>query len=178
MRRPVYHRDVTPQNILLGKDGAVKLTDFGLARAMDRASITEPNVIKGKVGYLAPEMTEAVHPTPQTDMYALGVVMWQALTGQRLFDGKDEVEIFLAAKRGEVPPVLEIRPDVPQALGAVIDRSLAYDPRDRFESAQQMQRVLGGVLRGLGAIVEREELARSVRMICSFRHEGELPREV
>ena len=173
---PVFHRDVTPQNILLSRAGAVKLTDFGLARAMDRARITEPNVIKGKVGYLAPEMTEAAPASPQTDMYALGVVIWQGLTGLRMFEGKDEVEIFMSAKRADVMPLAEIRPDVPVGMSAFIDRALAFDPADRFESADQMQRVLANILYSQDVHVGPEVLGHSVIEICSYRDSGRVSR--
>ncbi len=146
---PVYHRDVTPQNILIGAGGAVKLSDFGLARATDRARMTAPDVIKGKVGYLAPELTRTPEPTPQSDIYALGVVMWQALAGRKLFEGKDDLEVFRSASRGEVPPLGELRDDVPAELAAIVERSLALDPADRFDSALQMSRVIARLLRAL-----------------------------
>lgn len=146
---PIYHRDVTPQNILLGSNGAVKLADFGLARAMDRGRMTAPDIVKGKVGYLAPELTRDPTPTTQSDLYSLGVVLWQALMGKRLFDGKDDVEVFRAASRGEIPPLGELRDDLPKELANIIERSLAFDPRDRYESAQQMTRVLQRALRSI-----------------------------
>jgi hypothetical protein len=99
---PIFHRDVTPQNILLGLNGSAKLADFGLARATDRARMTAPDIVKGKVGYLAPELVQNPEPTAQSDLYALGIVMWQALSGRRLFEGKDDIEVFVAASRGEV----------------------------------------------------------------------------
>ncbi len=144
---PIYHRDVTPQNILLGANGRVLLTDFGLARASDRGRMTAPDIVKGKVGYLAPELTRSPDPTPQSDLYALGVVLWQILAGRKLFDGKDDVEIFVAASKGEIPPLSEVRDDVPDELAKVIERALAFDPDDRYQSATQMARVLFRTLR-------------------------------
>jgi serine/threonine-protein kinase len=146
---PVFHRDVTPQNILVGVNGQVKLSDFGLARASDRARMTAPDIVKGKVGYLAPELTKAPDPTPQTDIYALGVVLWQALAGRKLFEGKDDVEIFLAARRGEIPPLAEVRRDLPDEVAKVIERALAFDPSDRYESAHQMSRILARAMRAV-----------------------------
>jgi serine/threonine protein kinase len=172
---PVFHRDVTPQNILLGKNGVVKLTDFGLARAMDRARITEPNVIKGKVGYLAPEMTKVRQPTVQSDLYALGVALWQALAGHPLFDGHDNIEIFLKASRGEVPPLAEPRPDVPQRFANIVERSLARDPDDRFDSATQMRRVIANMLRDRDVRPNAAFLGRCVRQVCHFRDHGSAP---
>ena len=159
---PVFHRDVTPQNILLSASGVVKLSDFGLARATDRARMTAPDVIKGKIGYLAPELTRAPDPTPQSDMYSLGVVMWQALAGQKLFQGKDEVEVFRSASRGEVPPLAELRDDVPAELAAIVERSLALDPGDRFDSALQMSRVIARVLRALDQDADARVVAEAV----------------
>jgi eukaryotic-like serine/threonine-protein kinase len=155
---PVFHRDVTPQNILLGRNGVVKLSDFGLARATDRARMTAPDVVKGKVGYLAPELARVPEPNAQSDIYSIGVVMWQALAGRRLFQGKDDVEVFLAASRGEVPPLADLRPDVPQEMCAIVERSLAMDPADRFASAGQMARVLSRML----LVAGREGDARAV----------------
>lgn len=160
---PIYHRDVTPQNILLGSNGTVKIADFGLARATDRARMTAPDIVKGKVGYLAPELTKNPEPNPRTDLYALGVVMWQALAGRRLFDGKDDIEIFRAATRGEIPPIGEIRQDVPGEVANVIERALAFDPSDRFGSALQMARVLGRALRTLDFEPTENHIAGPVR---------------
>lgn len=146
---PVFHRDVTPQNILVGANGQVKLSDFGLARASDRGRMTAPDIVKGKVGYLAPELTQTPDPSPQSDLYALGVVLWQALAGRKLFEGKDDVEVFLAARRGEIPPLAEVRHDLPDEIAKVVERALAFDPGDRYESAQQMARILARAMRAV-----------------------------
>lgn len=172
---PIYHRDVTPQNLLLDKNGHVKLTDFGLARATDRARMTAPDIIKGKVGYLAPEMTEHPQPTPQTDQYALGVVLWQALGGRKLFKGKDDIEVFVAASRGEVPPLSEVRPDVPQRFAAIVERALARDPQDRFESAAQMRRVIANLLRTTPERLDARLIGQSVREARTYLTTGKLP---
>lgn len=144
---PIYHRDVTPQNIMLAANGRVLLTDFGLARASDRGRMTAPDIVKGKVGYLAPELTRSPEPTPQSDIYALGVVLWQILAGRKLFEGGDDIEVFVAASKGETPPLSEVRSDLPDELAKVIERALAFDPADRYESASQMARVLFRTLR-------------------------------
>jgi len=169
---PIFHRDVTPQNILLGVNGVVKLTDFGLARAMDRARMTAPDVIKGKVGYLAPEIAKTKEPTFKTDIYALGVSLWQSLAGRRLFQGKDNMEVFLSAKRGDVPPLVEVRPDVPQPFASIVERALARDPADRFESAAQMQRVIARLLRTVDDAPDAQTLGASVREVRAFLDTG------
>ncbi|MBM4357666.1 MAG: serine/threonine protein kinase [Deltaproteobacteria bacterium] len=159
---PIYHRDVTPQNLMLGANGRVLLTDFGLARASDRGRITAPDIVKGKVGYLAPELTRAPDPTPQTDIYALGVVLWQVLAGRKLFEGKDDLEIFKAASKGEIPPLSEVRDDIPDELAKVIERALAFDPDDRYQSATQMGRVLVRTLRQMDIEPEGRLVAEPV----------------
>jgi len=162
---PVFHRDVTPQNILIGINGIVKLTDFGLARAMDRARMTAPDIVKGKVGYLAPELTQARQPTRQSDIYALGVVLWQALAGRPLFPGDNDIDIFLAASKGEIPPLCELRPDIPPQFATIIERALARDPADRFEDADQMGRVVAKLLRRVPQRPDAKLLARSVQEV-------------
>jgi serine/threonine-protein kinase len=144
---PVIHRDVTPPNILIGVNGVVKLSDFGLARAMDRSRLTDPDIIKGKMAYLAPELTLGAEASAQSDVYALGVSVWQALAGRRLFPGDTNAEIFMAARRAEVPPLHELRPDLPVDLTDTVSRSLAYDPNDRFQNAFEMRRQLAQLLR-------------------------------
>ncbi len=175
---PIFHRDVTPQNILLGGNGTVKLTDFGLARATDRARMTAPDIIKGKVGYLAPEMTQAKEASARTDIYALGVVLWQALAGRKLFEGKDDIEIFISASRGDIPPISEMRPDVPQRFAAIVERALARDPDDRFRSALQMQRVIAKLLRDIPEAPDAKLIARSVRSVRQFLAGGGRPSHI
>src|SRR5215831_1923077 len=85
---PVIHRDVNPANILLGMNGIVKLADFGLARASDRGSMTDPGIVKGKVSYLAPELVQGKAASAKSDLYGVGIVLWEALTQRRLFVGR------------------------------------------------------------------------------------------
>jgi serine/threonine protein kinase len=160
---PVIHRDVSPSNVLLGSAGSVKLTDFGLARAMDRASMTRPNVIKGKLAYAAPELLSGAKPSPSTDLFSTGVVLWEALAQRRLFAGPSDVEVLLAIRRGDIPPLSEQRPDVPQALVEVVHAALEVDPARRFASARAMARALAAVLRTVPDPVDEEPLGASVR---------------
>ena len=136
----MIHRDVSPHNVLLGINGVVKLSDFGLARARDRvASLTAPGTVKGKLSYLAPEVTFGKPNTVQSDLFGVGNVLWETLTGERLFDGKNDVEIFKKIRACEVPPIAERRPDVPQALAAVLDIALAADPANRYAIADRVR---------------------------------------
>ncbi len=160
---PVYHRDVSPSNVLLGTNGTVKLTDFGLARAMDRASMTRPNVIKGKLAYCAPELVAGAKVSAQSDIFALGVVLWEALAQQRLFTGKNDLEVLLSVRKGEVQPLSELRTDIPAALELAVQQALDPEPSARFESAKAMARALASILRDHPEPVDAEPLGRSVR---------------
>ncbi|HEX5058422.1 MAG TPA: serine/threonine-protein kinase [Kofleriaceae bacterium] len=161
---PVIHRDVTPHNILLGVNGVVKLTDFGLARARDRvASMTAPGTVKGKLSYLAPEVSFGKTNTPQSDLFGVGSVMWETLAGERLFDGKSDVEIFKKIRACKVPPIGERRPDIPGSLVAVLDVALAANPADRFESATAFAHALSQVMKQAVGIDPQTALGQAVR---------------
>jgi len=160
---PVYHRDVSPSNILLGSNGTVKLTDFGLARAMDRASMTRPNVIKGKLAYCAPELITGAKPSARSDIFALGVVLWEALAQRRLFTGKNDLEVLLAVRKGDIPDLISERADLPQALGHVIQSALTQNPEERFQTAREMARALASVLRTTTEQADAEPLGASVK---------------
>jgi serine/threonine protein kinase len=144
---PVIHRDVTPQNILVSVNGVVKLTDFGLARAMDRAPMTGPDVVKGKLSYLAPELLFGLPATVTSDLYSLGIVLWEMLAGERLFWADSASERVRKVREAEIPPLASRRSSLPQALLAIVDKALARDPSERFQSAEAMHNAL---LRALG----------------------------
>jgi serine/threonine protein kinase len=144
---PIYHRDLTPGNILIGLNGVAKLTDFGLARSMDRGAMTDPNIIKGKLAYLAPEATFGEKPSVQTDLYSLGVVLWEALAMRKLFDGATDAEVFLGVRKAEVPPLEHECPGLPPTLCQTVQRALAYEPDHRYPTAQHMSRALANILR-------------------------------
>jgi serine/threonine-protein kinase len=154
---PVIHRDVAPQNILLGQNGAIKLADFGMARARDRSSkLTAPGVVKGTVSYLAPEILHAKSPSPQSDLWAVACTLWEALAGERLFDAATDVEVVKLIRAGKVRPLEELRPDVPARLTRAIHRALAADPTARFGSAREMVQELGETLRHEGPWVDAD----------------------
>ncbi len=161
---PVIHRDVTPHNILLGVNGVVKLTDFGLARARDRvASMTAPGTVKGKLSYLAPEVSFGKANTPQSDLFGVGSVMWETLTGERMFDGKTDVEIFKKIRACQIPPVGDYRPDIPSSLAAVLDVALAADPANRFASATAFAHALSQVMKQAVGVDPTSALGNAVR---------------
>lgn len=161
-RAPVIHRDVTPQNILIGSNGVVKITDFGLARAKDRARITDPNIVRGKLCYLAPEVAWGKEATVQSDLFCLAVVLWEALAGRQMYTGADDLEMFQAARAAEVPDLRQLRDDVPRDLVEVLECALARSPELRFDSAQDMLRALALVLRRAKQRTDAPEIGRSV----------------
>jgi serine/threonine-protein kinase len=144
---PVIHRDVSPHNVLLARNGIVKLTDFGLARAMDRIhSLTAPGTVKGKLSYLAPEITMGRAATTLSDVFAMGSTLWEGLAGEPLFDGERDLDVFAKIRRGDIRSIDSMRDDLPPRLVAAIQRSLAIVPHDRFESAREMAHEISGVL--------------------------------
>jgi serine/threonine-protein kinase len=145
---PVIHRDVSPHNVLLGLNGAVKLSDFGLARARDRAaSLTAPGTVKGKLSYLAPEVTFGKPNTVQSDLFGVGSVLWETLTGDRLFDGKNDIEIFKKIRACQIPSIQTRRRDVPAALAAVLEVALSADPINRYATADEFANALDQVVK-------------------------------
>lgn len=160
---PVFHRDVTPQNILLSTDGFVKLTDFGIARAMDRATMTQPNALKGKISYVSPERLRNKPASVQSDVFGVGVCLWETLTGERLFDAASDMEVMFKVNEAVVPDLSERRPDVPELFAEALKMALARDPMDRFGTAHLMSRVLSEVLRLADEPVDARSVATAVR---------------
>jgi serine/threonine-protein kinase len=160
---PVIHRDVTPTNVLLGVNGIVKLADFGLAKAMDRASMTKPGTVKGKLAYMAPEILSGKPASVRSDLFNVGILLWEALTVQRLYDAPTDLEIILKARAANVPGLESLRTDLPALLVELVHTALSQNPEDRFESAREMQRALSAILRNHPEPTDAEPLARSVR---------------
>lgn len=145
---PIVHRDVSPHNVLLTTRGMVKLIDFGLALAPDRSQeTTDPGIVKGKMSYLAPEIVSGGRPTPASDQFACGSVLWEALVGRKLFDGETDYETYCRLRDCMVQPLRPLRPDVPQAFSQVIHKALSPSGDNRFPSAREMARQIGGTLK-------------------------------
>jgi predicted Ser/Thr protein kinase len=135
----VVHRDVSPHNVLVTYDGQVKVVDFGIAKALDSSSETRTGVLKGKVSYMAPEQTRGDAVDRRADLFAVGVMLWEAVTGRRLWLGKSEVAILQERLAARVPRPRDVRPDVPEALERIALRALADDPSGRYATAAAMR---------------------------------------
>jgi serine/threonine-protein kinase len=145
---PVIHRDISPHNVMIAVNGIVKLSDFGLAKARDRAaSMTAPGTVKGKLSYLAPEVTFGKPNSVQSDLFGVGSVMWETLTSERLFDGKTDIEIFKKIRACKIPPLTQYRDDLPPALIAILDIALTADPAHRYATADEFAQALGQVMK-------------------------------
>ena len=145
---PIVHRDVSPHNVLLTTRGVVKLIDFGLAFAPDRAQeTTDPGIVKGKMSYLAPEIVTGGRPTPASDQFACGSVLWEALVGRKLFDGETDYEAYCRLRDCLVQPLRPLRPDVPPAFAQIIHRALNPEIGARFPSTREMARQIGTALK-------------------------------
>jgi serine/threonine-protein kinase len=166
---PILHRDVTPTNILLDEIGVVKLADFGLARAGDRARMTRPNVVKGKLAYLAPELLAGKPPSVATDLFSLGVVLWEALTGKRLFDAPTDLDVVKNVQRTLVPLLSRERPSLPLGISELVHRALSREPEQRFPSARAMLDALIDLLRILPRSVDAQVLGASVQRASALK---------
>jgi hypothetical protein len=143
-RHGVIHRDVKPGNLMLAADGQVKLADFGIAWAGDSLSVTQHGAVLGTIAYLAPEQSAGGQATPQADIYALGVVLFQLITGRLPFAGQSLPELVLAQQR-QTPPTLDrLVAGVPRNVAGAVASALSYDPNDRPASASEMREELLG----------------------------------
>jgi TonB family protein len=142
----IVHRDVSPQNILISYEGDIKLCDFGIAKAASKASRTQSGALKGKIQYMSPEQAWGKPIDRRSDLFSLGVVLHELLTGQRLFRGDTDINVLEKVRSAEVAPPSKSNPEVPQNLDAVVMKALARDPDERYANASDMLRDLDSVL--------------------------------
>ena len=138
----LVHRDVSPQNILVGFDGSVKLIDFGVAKAAGRAQHTATGILKGKFPYMSPEQAEGTDLDCRSDVFALGIVLWEQLTGRRLFKGENDIATQRLVRACQVPAPSSVEPSVPSGLDPISLKALAKDPKDRFQDAAELRNAL------------------------------------
>jgi len=146
----LVHRDVNPSNIFVSYHGVAKLLDFGVVKAAGSRTKTTPGTIKGKYGYCAPEQLEGDAVDPRTDVFSLGVVLWECLTGRRLFEGPTDAGTIDAVRNEVVVPARQHRPDVPRALDEIALKALQRDRSLRYQSAGEMEEALDRFLTDTG----------------------------
>jgi eukaryotic-like serine/threonine-protein kinase len=132
----IVHRDVSPQNIMVGSDGISRVLDFGIAKAAHQARTTRDDIVKGKLAYMAPEQLQRQPIDRRTDIFAASIVLWEILTGERLFHGEDAGGTVAAVLGAPIPAPSEVTRSIPRALEEAVLRGLARDPAERFASAR------------------------------------------
>lgn len=154
----LVHRDITPANIFVCRDGRVVVIDFGIARTKERLTRTQTGIIKGKLGYMAPEQLRGQPAAPPIDIFALGIVLWEMLALRRLFVGTSDMDVVNAIYAADVPPIEDLRDDVPPPLAdlvhAMLSSEVAERPRSMAEVSDQLETLLP-----LGGPPLRDQLA-------------------
>ena len=164
----IVHRDVSPQNILVGIDGRVRIADFGVARAVMRITKTKTGQIKGKLGYFSPEQAMSASMDRRSDVFSLGIVAWELLVGRRLFRGKQLLEIYKSIVHEDAPSLREVAPHIPPELADAVMCALQRDPANRFQDAASFADALRAGAREAGRLPNSDEISEFV-----WRYGGE-----
>lgn len=151
----IIHRDLKTSNIMVSTLGDIKIIDFGIAIAPDSARYTATGKVIGSVHYMAPELISQEEPSVKSDIYALGVVLYEMLVGEPPFNGKDAIDTAMKHKNETMKPVNEIFPQIPQSVANVVARATAKDKNNRFESMRQMKNALSACLRQDAVLEEK-----------------------
>lgn len=171
----LIHRDVSPPNILLGYNGDVKITDFGLVKTKSQLSRTVPGLIKGKFSYLSPEAAYGESLDLRSDIYAVGIILWEMLTSKPLFSDPVEMKILDLVRKSIVPPISDYNKDVPEALETIIKKGLARSRSDRYASAKAFADDLRGFLDSIGnPASELGKIIESIKPQEIYNDEGEV----
>jgi len=161
----LVHRDVSPQNVLISFDGDVKLCDFGIAKAVSKAGQTQMGALKGKLQYMSPEQARGAQVDARSDIFSLGAVLFEMLTGQRLFEGDSEMSVLEAVRQVKVRPPSQVDPTIPREIDDIVMHALAGRPEDRFQTAGELEQRLEAVLYALKPSPSYSDLAAYVRRV-------------
>ncbi len=134
----IIHRDLKPQNVMISEDGGIKITDFGIAMALNSTQLTQTNSVMGSVHYLPPEQASGKGATLKSDIYSLGIMMYELLTGRLPFKGENAVEIALKHLKEELPSVRVENPNIPQSLDNIVRKAAAKNPKNRYNNAREL----------------------------------------
>lgn len=158
----IVHRDVSPPNILISKRGEIKMVDFGLAKATSQLEETDPGVVKGKFSYLSPEAASGTEVDRRADVFSAGILLFELLSGQRLFYGENDYHTVELVRKAEVPRITQINPMVPREMERILFRALAKDPDNRYQQATDLAEDLTGLLFTYGKAVTKASISRMV----------------
>ncbi len=159
----IVHRDISPPNILLSKNGEIKLVDFGLAKANSQIESTDPGVVKGKFSYLSPEAASGLEVDHRADVFAVGIILWEMFTGRRLFFGETDYQTVELVRQARVPSIAALNPEIDPELEAVVRKALAKDVNDRYQNAADLGDALAQYLFGHRMKVTARDIAALVR---------------
>lgn len=161
----IVHRDISPANILLSRMGEVKLVDFGLAKANSQLENTDQGVVKGKFSYLSPEATQGLPVDFRADIFAVGILLWEMFTGQRLFYGNTDLDTVNLVREARIPSIGAINVDVDIELEQIVKKALARNPDDRYQHAADLGDALSQYLFSRGIKVTARDIASQVRQV-------------
>jgi serine/threonine protein kinase len=167
----IVHRDVSPSNLMITYEGTVKILDFGVAKATRRTTETAAGTVKGKLSYMSPEQCRGHDMDRRSDLFSLGIVMWEMLTGERLFKRATEYEHMEAIVLSPTPAPSTIRATVPPEVDAIVGKLLAKAPADRYQTADDLLDAIEAIAVRTGSILSTSGLGRFVREICGRRPE-------
>jgi serine/threonine protein kinase len=167
----IVHRDVSPSNLMISYEGGVKVVDFGVAKAADRMQETRSGTVKGKISYLSPEQCRSADVDRRTDLFALGIVMWELVTGERLYRRASDFENMNAIVNEPPPPPSSRRRSVPPELDDLVMRLLAKDPAERYQTADDVVDAVEQTAAATGARISPSSLGRLLREMFGQRPE-------
>jgi eukaryotic-like serine/threonine-protein kinase len=159
----IIHRDISPQNILISLNGEVKLSDFGISKATSEPSLTQAGVIKGKLSYLSPEQAMGQDVSHQIDIYALGLVFYEILSGRRLYRFANDIEAIRTIPKMTIPPIISTRPDIPAGLNDIVMKCLEKSTVKRYQTAQELNHDLSKLKNRMGVTYDASDLALFMR---------------
>ncbi|MEO7331226.1 MAG: protein kinase [Minicystis sp.] len=165
----IVHRDMSPPNVLITKYGEIKIVDFGLAKATSQLEKSEAGIIKGKFSYLSPEAAQGGEVDLRTDIFAVGIILWEMLSGKRLFLGDTDFATVKQVQAAQVPSLRQQNPNIPPELEGILARALARDPQNRYGSARDLGRDLTSFLFRFGRPVSAFDIAELVRGAVAHR---------
>jgi len=182
----IVHRDVSPQNILISLDGEIKLVDFGIAKASNKASQTIAGSLKGKLLYMSPEQADGKSTDGRSDAFSLASVLYEALTGEKLFGGDSELSVLKNVRQAKYKTPREVNPEIPPALEDILLKTLSKSPDDRYESAKDLEKAFKYYLKQEKLHLTESDIADylkwivdkdvdKLRAFASLRHHGKPP---